>query len=84
MAKTPLILVAVGMSILGTAAASAQSAATEVGARLVDIGGGRKVYLTCRGAGTPTVVLIAGLKASADDWNSAGNAAPTVFSGVPM
>ena len=51
-------------------------------AGLVDIGGGRKMYLECRGAGAPTVVLIAGLKASADDWNSAGTTAPTVFSGV--
>jgi pimeloyl-ACP methyl ester carboxylesterase len=49
---------------------------------LIDIGGGRKMYLKCRGTGSPTVVLIAGLKASADDWNSTAKAAPTVFSGV--
>ena len=51
-------------------------------AGLVDVGGGRKMYLECRGAGSPTVVLVAGLKAFAGDWNSAGGTAPTVFSGV--
>jgi pimeloyl-ACP methyl ester carboxylesterase len=51
-------------------------------AGLIDIGGGRKMYLECRGTGAPTVVLIAGLKASADDWNSGERTAPTVFSGV--
>ncbi len=29
-------------------------------AGLVDIGGGRKMYLECRGTGSPTVVLVAG------------------------
>ena len=53
--------------------------------RLVEVGGGRRMYLECRGTGTPTVVLVAGLKASADDWDSPGIAAPTVLSGVaPM
>src|SRR4051794_17633750 len=31
-------------------------------ARLVDISGGRKMYLDCLGSGSPAVVLIAGLK----------------------
>jgi pimeloyl-ACP methyl ester carboxylesterase len=61
--------------------AAVPAASTDVPA-LIDIGGGRKMYLECRGTGAPTVVLIAGLKASADDWNSAGKTAPTVFSGV--
>ena len=51
-------------------------------ARLVDIGHGRKMYLECRGTGSPTVVLVAGLKASADDWNIARPPAPTVFAAV--
>ena len=45
----------------------------------VDIGGGRKMYFECRGAGSPTVVLVAGLKASAEDWSIAQKAAPPVF-----
>ena len=55
-----LVLFALGWSISGVAA----------GASLIDVGGGRRMYLDCRGTGTPTVVLVAGLKASADDWNS--------------
>lgn len=35
---------------------------------LVDIGGGRKMYLTCSGAGSPTVVLISGKGNGAADW----------------
>jgi pimeloyl-ACP methyl ester carboxylesterase len=51
-------------------------------AGLVDIGGGRKMYLQCRGAGSPTVVFVSGLKASAEDWNTAEKQAPTVFAEV--
>jgi pimeloyl-ACP methyl ester carboxylesterase len=48
-------------------------------AGLVDIGGGRKMYLTCRGSGSPTVVLVGGLRASAEDWSIADKSAPAVF-----
>lgn len=51
-------------------------------AGLVDIGGGRKMYLECRDTGFPTVVLVAGLKGSAEDWNSTKQSEPTVFAGV--
>ena len=39
-------------------------------ASLVDIGEGRKMYLECRGSGSPTVVLVSGLDAAADVWIS--------------
>jgi hypothetical protein len=32
-------------------------------------GGGRKMYLECQGTGFPTVLLVAGLKGSVEDWN---------------
>ena len=35
---------------------------------LVDIGQGRKMYLECRGTGSPTVVLISGTRGAHDDW----------------
>ena len=38
-------------------------------AGLVDIGSGRKMYLACRGAGSPTVVLISGKGNGAADWS---------------
>ena len=62
--------------------ATARAAEGGASARLVTINGGRKMYLDCRGSGSPTVVLVAGLKASATDWNTAETQAPTVFSGV--
>ena len=36
---------------------------------LVDIGGGRKMYMKCRGTGSPTVVLVSGLGDAADVWS---------------
>ena len=37
-------------------------------AGLVDIGGSRKMYLECKGTGSPTVVLISGTRGAHDDW----------------
>jgi len=37
-------------------------------AGLVSIGGGREMFLQCRGTGSPTVVLVSGLDAAADVW----------------
>jgi hypothetical protein len=51
-------------------------------AGLVDIGSGRKMYLKCSGRGSPTVVLVGGLRASADDWDISDKSKPTVFTGV--
>ena len=34
----------------------------------IDIGGGRTMYLTCSGQGSPTVVLVSGLGERADNW----------------
>ena len=45
----------------------------------VDIGGGRKMYLECRGTGSPTVVLAGGLRASAADWSISDKSKPAVF-----
>jgi pimeloyl-ACP methyl ester carboxylesterase len=36
---------------------------------LIDIGGGRRIFLECRGAGSPTVVLEAGYRSSARVWS---------------
>jgi pimeloyl-ACP methyl ester carboxylesterase len=48
-------------------------------AGLVGIASGRKIYLECRGTGAPTVVLIGGLRASAEDWSIAEKPGPSVF-----
>lgn len=54
-------------------ATRAASGATFAG--LVDIGGGRRLYLTCRGSGSPTVVLISGTGGGADEWTSVADSA---------
>lgn len=50
-------------------------------ARTFDVGGGRQMYLECRGAGSPTVVLVPGAVAAADTWSEvsdpSGTAAPS-------
>ena len=48
---------------------TAASAAPANFAGLVDIGGGRKMYLQCSGTGSPTVVLISGKGNGAADWS---------------
>jgi len=40
------------------------------------------MYWECRGTGAPTVVLVAGLRASAGDWNTTEGTASTVFTAV--
>lgn len=70
-----------GLLIAGCATSttnsSAESADTTMAASapradfsgLVDIGGDRKLYMTCRGSGSPTVVLVSGLGNAADIWS---------------
>ena len=78
-ARVFLLLVPL-LTALDPAAAHAAESGDFAG--LVDIGGGRKMYLECRGSGSPTVVFVAGLRGSAEDWNIAEKQAPTVFAEV--
>ena len=48
----------------------------------VDIGGGREMYLECRGAGFPTVILVSDLDGAADLWHRDEQPAPKVFPAV--
>ena len=74
-----LLLVAAGVDAapltLAQEATSARSsdlaapAAAGDFAGLVDIGGGRRLYLECRGRGSPTVLLEAGLLSRSDIWS---------------
>src|SRR5262249_44710066 len=57
--------------------------ATSTFAGLVNIGGGRRMHLECRGTGSPTVVLVSGLDSAADVWTGyQADPALTVFSRV--
>jgi pimeloyl-ACP methyl ester carboxylesterase len=51
------------------AASSAVHAGPGDFAELVDIGGGRRMYLACRGQGSPTVVLESGYGNDSDGWS---------------
>ena len=53
-----------------TPAAASPVAASGDFAGLVDIGGGREMYLMCRGEGSPTVILEAGYGNDADNWDT--------------
>ncbi|MER7824062.1 alpha/beta hydrolase [Streptomyces sp. NPDC096097] len=53
----------------------------------VEVGGGRKVYLSCKGSGSPVVILESGLHDSSDTWTITDTRppvpkAPAVFPGV--
>ena len=75
-ARVSLLLVPL-VTALDPAAAHATQSGDFAG--LVDVGGGRKMYLECRGIGSPTVVLVVGLRGSAEDWNIAEKPGPRVF-----
>jgi pimeloyl-ACP methyl ester carboxylesterase len=65
--------------VIALVTAAAHAAASGDFAGLIDIGGGRKMYLECRGTGSPTVVLVGGLRASAEDWGIADKSAPAAL-----
>lgn len=66
MPRQPLLLLAllVAASPLPSTAADGDFAGT------VDIGNGRKMYLACRGTGSPTVFIVPGARASVDEWST--------------
>ena len=75
-----LIVVVSLVDSLGVAVADASGNGDFAG--LVDIGDGRKMYLKCSGRRSPTVVLVGGLRASAEDWSISDKSKPTVFNEV--
>jgi pimeloyl-ACP methyl ester carboxylesterase len=48
--------------------AGPSTSATEDVSGLIDIGGGRSLFLECRGTGSPTVLLVSGTRGAADEW----------------
>lgn len=69
-----LVAATAGVLLAAAACSSAPSSAPAPGngdvAGLVDIGGGRRMYLECRGTGAPTVVLIAGYGNRGSAWSA--------------
>ncbi len=66
--RSPPCLLILAIVVAGSTSMAASAVATDF-SRLVEIGGGRKMYLECRGTGSPTVVLISGKGNGAADWN---------------
>jgi pimeloyl-ACP methyl ester carboxylesterase len=87
-----LALTALVLSVpLPAAAQSAAPAGSPIAASgdfagLVDIGDGRRLWLECRGTGSPTVILEAGYGNDADNWDAmtlpAGSEQTAVLPGV--
>ncbi|MFO1144112.1 MAG: alpha/beta hydrolase family protein [Amaricoccus sp.] len=70
------------IAALFVAAALPAVAAADGAPGRVDVGGGRKMYIECRGEGVPAVVILAGGKAAADDWTEAASGKPNVFDAI--
>jgi pimeloyl-ACP methyl ester carboxylesterase len=62
--RTLAVLCLVLVAVTGCARSSAAPSG-----RLVDIGGGRQLYLQCQGSGSPTVFVIPGKGSYAQAWN---------------
>ncbi|MFD4182285.1 alpha/beta fold hydrolase [Rhodococcus sp. NPDC058514] len=75
-----VLLVGCGPATDGDTAATTDAARADF-ARTFDIGGGRQMFLECRGTGSPTVVLVPGAVAAADTWSEvtdpSGTTAPS-------
>ncbi|WP_159045838.1 alpha/beta fold hydrolase [Streptomyces sp. WM6372] len=70
-----------------SASAAGPSRSPQDFSRQVDVGGGRRLWLSCKGSGSPTVVLESGLHDSSDTWNVTDTRppvprSPAVFPGV--
>jgi pimeloyl-ACP methyl ester carboxylesterase len=64
-----------GLTAAGVSPAAAEATAAPHGtdfSRLIEVNG-HKVFLQCRGQGSPTIVLISGAGTTASTWNYVGN-----------
>ena len=77
-----MMVLASGVAVVLAAAAPAlaQSGSANNSGKLVDIGGGRKMYMECQGKGSPTVVFVSG--GSRPRRNMEQNARPIQAGGV--
>ncbi|MER6255757.1 alpha/beta hydrolase [Streptomyces sp. NPDC001584] len=69
------VTLAVSLALCAGAAPAATRDDGDGPARPVDIGGGRRVLLDCRGSGSPTVVLVSGAGGASDEWTHIADAA---------
>lgn len=74
----PLVLVAL-FAVSADVRAAPPKAISGDFAGLIDIGGERKLYLECKGTGSPLVILEAGLRNRADIWSVKPDAGAAVY-----
>ena len=82
-----IVAASVGLAVVSACMPAAPgspppSAGVDDSAGPVEIGGGRKLFLECRGAGGPTVILESGYHDSSQPWSLADFYPPPVLSGV--
>jgi pimeloyl-ACP methyl ester carboxylesterase len=75
-------IVAKLLALIALACLVATTARAESFAKRVDIGGGRMMYIECRGSGSPTVLLISGSDTASDLWHADGQKGPTVYDDI--
>jgi pimeloyl-ACP methyl ester carboxylesterase len=66
-----MMVLAAGVAVVLAVAAPAlaESGSANNSGKLVDIGGGREMYMECRGKGSPTVVFVSGGADRAETWS---------------
>jgi pimeloyl-ACP methyl ester carboxylesterase len=75
-------IVVKSLALIALACSLATTARAQSFAKRVDIGGGRMMYIECRGSGSPTVLLISGSGAASDLWHAADQKGPTVYDDI--
>src|SRR4051812_43817280 len=76
------LVISMTLAACGGAAAGTPSTAPADFAGTIDIGAGRMMYADCRGTGSPTVVLVSGLDAAGDLWDSPLTPGARVFPAI--
>src|SRR5215471_862292 len=70
------------LALIALACSPATTARAQSFAKRVDVGGGRMMYIECRGSGSPTVLLISGTDTASDLWHAADQKGPTVYDDI--
>ena len=73
------VMVASAASARAATGGSTSSETATTFAKRVNIGGGRSMYIECRGKGSPTVLLLSGALSASDAWHAAGQKGPKVY-----
>jgi pimeloyl-ACP methyl ester carboxylesterase len=68
--KMIVLAASVAVVLAAAAPALADSGSANNSGKLVDIGGGREMYMECRGTGSPTVVFVSGAGDRTETWST--------------